>query len=475
VNTIQKIAKNTFSLLISGISARTINFFVLIYIARTLGPGALGKISFAFAFFTYFMLFTDLGLRLFGVREVARDKKNINYYVGNIITIRFILAILSFAFLSFIIFFLNKPVEIKYLIILYGLSLFPLALFPDWAFQGAQKMEFTGLGRVLKVGVYAALVLFLIKDSEQLLLIPSFLIIGNLMATGILIVIFVKKFGKIKINFQLIPWSHIIRQAVPLGISIIMIQVIYNIDTVMLGFMKTNKEIGYYNAAYKIINLLILFGAVYFDAIFPVTSNFYKTSLSSLKKVQSYTAKISTSVALPLGIGGIILAKPIINLFYGEEYYNAVNAFQILIWVSAMIFINMIYARGMWACNRQGTYLKIVTGQAFINILLNFIFIPKFGIKGAAISTLIAEGIGFLFYYKEFNKVVYVSLNKYIIRPLIASGIMAIFLLLSRNYNIFILIFSGISIYFLSLYLFNGITKNDILIIKNLFSLKNLH
>jgi len=464
LNTAQRILKNTFSLLFSGIISQAIGFVVIVYLARILNPDNFGKISFALAIITYFSLITNLGLPLLGTREIARDKKKIDEYLGNILTMRLCLAFLSFGLLLLITYFLNKPLEIKYLIILYGLGLIPSALLLDWVFQGLEKMEYIGLGRILSRLIYAVLVLFFIKGQKQLLLIPCIAVTSNLLVAGFLFFIFIKKFGKLKLKFNIIFWKNLVNQALPLGISIIMIQIIYNIDMVMLGFMRTDIEVGYYSAAYKIILVLISIGAFYFDAIFPVISNYYKTSLSSLKKLQSYTAKLIVSIALPLGVGGTILAKPLMNLLYGPKYNKGIAALQILIWVVVLIYINMIYARGMWACNKQNEYLKIVSFQGLSNIGLNLILIPSFGIAGAAIATVSAEILGFFFYYREFNKVVAVPIHNYIFKPLLATLIMALCLkceLNILNLNIFLLIFTGVVIYFAFLFLIKGITREE--------------
>ncbi|MBI3814822.1 MAG: polysaccharide biosynthesis C-terminal domain-containing protein, partial [Nitrospinae bacterium] len=139
-----------------------------------------------------------------------------------------------------------------------------------------------------------------------------------------------------------------------------------------------------------------------------------------------------------------------------------VFTFKILIWVAALIYINMIYARGLWACNKQDVYLKIVSMQAAVNILLNFILIPIYGIVGAAISTVLAELLGFFFYYWQFNKVVYVPIHDYILRPLFATVIMTLFLKSGLNLNIFFLLPGGMLIYGVFLYLIKGITINDV-------------
>ena len=471
MNTAQKIIKNTFSLLFSGIITQLFSFILIIYLARILGPGDFGKINFSIAIVTYFTLIANLGLPLLGTREIARDKGKINEYLGNILTLRLFLSVLSFGLLLLVTFFLNKSLEIKHLIILYGLGVIFSALVIDWVFQGVEKMEYIGLGRILAGLVSTGLVLVFIKTQRQLLLIPCFQVAGSILMAGIFILIFVKNFGKLRLNFNFILWENLFRQALPLGISIIMVQIIYNIDTIMLGFMRSDAEIGYYNAAYKIITPLIMVGAVYFDAIFPLISNYYKISLESLKILQSYTAKLIVTIVIPLAIGGFILARPIVNLLYGSEYNNAIIAFQFLIWVVALVCLNSIYARGLWACNRQNEFMKIVILQAMANIGFNFFLIPRFGIVGAAISTVAAELLGFFFYYREFNKIIPVPIYNYIPRPLLAAIVMAIFLKLGASLNMWflILILGGITTYLASLYFMKGIIKEDIKLIQGIF------
>jgi len=470
MNTTQRIVKNTTSLFFSGVFTRLLNSIIVVYLARVMGPGDFGKINFAVAIVAYFTMFANLGMPLLGAREIARDRENINYYLSNILTLRLCISILSFALLLLITFLLNKPFEIKYLIILYGLGLIPSALLLDWAFQGVEKMEYVGGGNILTAIIYVVLVLLFVKSPEELLLIPCFQVTGYIIAAGLIFSIFLRGFGRPQFKFDFISWRNILRQALPIGISIIMIQIIYNIDTVMLGFMRSNEEIGYYNAAYKIILLIILVGSTYFDAIYPVISNYYKTSLDSLKRLQDYTAKLMVTMAFPFALGGTILAKPIMNLLYGPKYNEGIIAFQILIWAAALIYVNMIYARGMWACNKQNEYVKIVITQAIVNIGLNFFLIPPLGTEGAAISTVCAEFLGFFFYYREFNKVVSIPIHNYIIRPLLASIVMALFLKLGVNMNIFLLIFGGMFIYTISLYLMKGITREDLMLVQSIVS-----
>lgn len=469
MNTAQRILKNFLSLLSAGIVSSLLGFVAVVYLARILGPGDFGKISFALAIVIYFTLIANLGLPLLGTREVARDRTKVKDYTGNILTLRLCLAFLGFGLLLLTALFLNKPLEIKYLIILYGLGLIPSALLLDWAFQGVERMEYIGLGHILASGIYLGLVFWFVKSSEQLLLIPCFLVASNLLVAGLLIFIFVRNFGKPRFKFDLISWKNLLKPALPIGLSLVIAQIFFTIDTVMLGFMRSDEEVGYYNAAYKIIMVLIMAVVAYHDAIFPVISHFYKTSLDSLRKLVSGTEKLMVAIAIPLAVGGVILARPIMDLLYGSEYEEGIIAFQILIWAVLILYINIAYSRGLLAYNREKWYLAGAAIPAVVNVIANFILIPPLGLIGAATGTVLAQASGFLVIYIGFRRIARVPFHNYIFKPLLASIIMAVFLywgLNRANLSVFLLIAGGAFIYGLLFYLTKGITKEEIRLVQ---------
>lgn len=476
MNTAQRILKNFLSLLSAGIVTSLLSFVAIIYLARVLGPGDFGKINFAIAIVVYLTLIANLGLPLLGTREIARKREKIRDYLGSIVTLRLCLALFGFGLLLLMAFLLNKPLEIKYLIILYGLGIIPSALTPDWAFQGVEKMEYIGIGHILASGIYLGLVLWFVKSSKQLLLVPCFQVVGNLLAAGLLLSILVKNFGKPKFRFNLIFWRSLIRQSIPIGFTLIMIRIYYGVDTIMLGFMKSDKDVGYYNAAYKIIMLLFLVIGAYCSAIYPVISNYYKTSLNSLKQLLEITTKLMISALLPLAIGGTIIAKSIMRLLYGAGYDNGIVALQILLWVLAIMSINVAQAWGLLGCDRQKQFLMGAVAITLSNIILNFMLIPPFGLIGAAIATVSAEGIACVIYRIQFQKIIKIPFAKPVLKSLFASSIMGLFLywgLNNLNLNVFVLIFGGMFIYTMFFYLTKGITKEEVDMIKSVIFSKS--
>ena len=461
MNTARRIAKNTLSLMVSGSISHAVAFITMVYLARVLGPDSFGKISFAMALVAYFTLLTNLGLPLLGTRELSKDLSRSHSLISSILAVRITLAVISFSLMVGFVLILPKPIEYKHLILMFGVGLFFTSLSIDWVFQAIEKMEYIGLGRMVAALIFLLLAVLFVRDRQQIMQVPLAQISGLLFSSVLLLTLYFKSVSRFRFSIE---WSYckeLLRQALPLGISLILIQVIYNIDTIMLGFMRAESEVGYYNAAYKVIMPLVLLGSVYFDAVFPVISKFYETSLDSLKQIQEYNAKLMCILLFPVVVISITGAKKIIMLLYGEPYHQSALPFQILVISVGLIYLNMIYARGMWACNRQNQYLKIVSGQVLVNIGLNFFLIPGFGMGGAAVATVFAELVGFYFYHRDFNRIVAIPIFRFIPKPFAACLLALPLMLIAYQANLYLAVALFLAGYFGFLYLIKGITKTD--------------
>ncbi len=470
MNTAQRIAKNFLSLAVANIIASLLGFVATVYLARILGPGGFGQIYFAIAIIAYFMLIANLGLPMLGTREIARDKDKIKDYVGNIVTLRLTLAAIAFCLLLLFAFLTQKPTEIKYLIILYGLGLFPFALQLLWLFRGIEKMEYIAGSQILGAALYVASILYFIKSPEQLLAVPVIYVICTAFLPAVfLIFFFIRRFGRIPLKFEAPFWGSLLRQALPMGFAFIMTELYLHFDTIMLGFMRSNEEVGYYNATYKIILFIVILGGLYYVTIFPIISNYYKTSLASLHRLLSRTAKLMVTLSLPLAVGGTMLAKSILGFIYTEQYVEGIITFQILIWIIPLRWLSITYGNSLIACDKQNRYATGVAIGAIINIALNAILIPRFGIVAAAATTVVTWGAVLLLMYHEFSKIVSVPFKGYLPRPVVACLGMAAFLYFCSGWNVWLLIALGVLVYFALLFIIGGITKEEIKLIKEQF------
>jgi O-antigen/teichoic acid export membrane protein len=354
---------------------------------------------------------------------------------------------------------------------LYALGMIPSALILDWAFQGLEQMATVAAGKILTFGIFLGLILLLIKGPEGLFFIPGFQVMAGFSGVIFLFFIFIKNFSKAGFRPDTASYGSLFKKAFPIGLTFIMHPIMLYTDTLMLGFMRGNQAVGYYNSACRITMTLVLLSVFYQDAIYPLLSNFYKTSLELLKKVQFFSFRLMVTAVLPLAVGGTILAKPIINLLYGPGYDAATVIFKILVWHFAFECIYSVFARGLLACSRAKERLKIITIMTVGNVMLNFLLIPPLGVKGAALATVLVRFFGFFLFQKEFNKIVRIPIHNYIFKPALASVIMGLFIYWGAkglDLNPFLLISAGLSIYLISLYALGGVTREEINLIRTM-------
>lgn len=469
MNTLQRILKNTFMLFFSSIISQIIGFVGIIYLARILGPQDFGKINFAMAVIAYFTLITNMGLPWFGTREIARNPAKLTRYLETILMLRLCLAISGFALLVLLTYALNPSTEITYLILLYGFGLIPSAFLLDWVFQGVEKMEHIALARILFRGIETGLLILFVNGPEDLLRIPCFQVAGNLIPAVLLIVIFIRTFGRFRVRFDYKAWKHYLALALPMGLSIIMVQVYQGSDRVMLGIMRTNEEVGLYSAAYKIIMVLIVAVGACGQALYPVISSYFKTAFDELSHILQLTTRVMVSITLPLAVGGTVIAKPIFRLLYGPEYDEGIIALQIMLWLIVIMSINTVKAWGLLACNRQNHFFVGSLITAASNVILNFSLIPALGLAGAAIASVLSEGIAGTIYHKHFSKIMKVPFLNPMLKALPATVAMGIFLFFIMKFTVnpFVLTGSGASAYFLCLFMTKGITREDLQAVKS--------
>lgn len=109
--------------------------------------------------------------------------------------------------------------------------------------------------------------------------------------------------------------------------------------------MKINEVVGWYNAAYRLIMILLFIPSIINITIFPVMSRFYVSSKDSLRFAYETYFRYMVMIGIPIGFGTTLLADRIILLIFGAEYENSIIALQILVWSSVFIFLSSAFAR----------------------------------------------------------------------------------------------------------------------------------
>lgn len=473
MNPIQKIAKNTGVLFASQVFSYVIMLFYLIYAARYLGAENYGILSFALAFTGIFAILADLGLSQYVVREVSRDKSLIDRYITNTISLKIILAIITLISAFIIINLLNyhqQTVMVVYFILLYVLITSFSRIFYS-IFQIYEKMEYQSIGIFLNAVLLFTFTYIAIQFGLDIITFALIYLVVAIIVLVLNLIICKWKFVLPKIKVEMDFWKLILAETIFFGLAGIFTEIYFNIDSVMLSLMVGNEAVGWYNAAYRLIFVLMFIPNVFIVSVFPLMSKQFKSAKELLKLEYEKMFKYLLISAIFFAIYGIIFSEKIITIIYGNDYIPSIPALQLLMFVIPIIFLTYLFGNLLAAIDKQRLVTLITGICAIINIVLNIYLISKYSFIGASIATVITEGVVFVLMFtyisKYFSKF---SVIQNMIKPVIVGLITAILIYFVAQFNWIIAGILGIVFYLILLYLFQLITVEDVDTFKQIFN-----
>ena len=446
---------------------------LVIVISRQLGDVGLGKYSFAFSFAAILLLFADFGLPTLITKEVAKNKKLAQEHLTKTYTLKLILNILTLIATILAIAISKKDNETVMLVLIAGIAMFfyNLAGIFRSVLQAYETMKYEVIAKAVERVIAASLGIYLLLNGYGIFSLFTALLLSNIAYYLILHYFTSKNISGTRLSVDFSCWKKTIKESFPFWLTIIFVSFYVRIDTVMLGYMKDYASTGWYNAAYRIIDVFVRILFLPIIAVFPALSKFHKTSIDKTKLIYEKSFYYMIVLSMPIVAGLVILSRRIILAVYGNQFANSVIALQILAF--ALFFTSLNYLMGylLNSIDKQKLF-TITTGTATaLNILLNLILIPMYGYIGAGITTVISELLNFSMLYYFTNKNNFpVSMPKLMLKPLAAALIMAAALYYLMGYfNVVILVIIGAGVYFSIMLAIRGIGKDEINLVKSFF------
>ena len=467
------IAKNSLMVTLSAVVTKILSLVLTIIIARYLGDIGFGQYSFVFALTAIFAVFIAFGMDILVIREVAKDKpKNIAFLINSAF-LKSILSLVSWVVLAFLIIILKKEPEVNLGIVIIGFCLLPDSLVTSFKaiFSAYEKMEFNTLIEIFFRTVVVILSLLAIFLRLNLIAIFSASLFANILSLFLITYVYSNKIGKIKIEIDYNLCRHIFKTSYAFALISFFVVVYLRIDTVMLSIIKGNAAVGRYSAANTLCDSLLFISTAICSAVFPVLSRLYKESKESFENVYEMTFKFLLLLALPIAAGITILADKIILLVYRSGFSGSILALRILIWSTALIFLNSLLGFVLYSTNKQKIALVTTGIVVLLNIILNYLFIPKFSYIASSYIAVITQLLVFICYFSSISNSIHrVNFIHLFLRPLLSVIVMSFFIYHLRNLNLFILILSAALIYSAMLVILKTFSAKDKKVLKELTS-----
>ena len=381
------------------------------YISRVLGVENVGVVRFVMANVGYFALFATLGIGFYGVRELAKyrdDQAKCSQIFSSLFTIVFcstlVVALLFVLFINFI----PEFREHRLLFSLYGITLYLTPITMDWYFQAKENFRMITIrSLVVKLLALASLFIFVRERSD---VVPYILItVFSIVATNVWNLYYAFNTGlrltlcKLDLRRHIKPMFVFMSSNVAIGVFVM-------INIVMLGFLSSYEQVGYYTSANIILIAVTGLLAAVSTALLPRLSfnDAQKDDETNAVLLQK-TFDLNALLIVPMAVGLCLVASRFVPLFFGNEFAGSIVPMQILSF--NFIFVMFNYLLGfnvLMVFGYEKKYLLTVVCAAFLSFVLNLLFISYYGAMGAAIVAVVANGFSsgcFLYFVNKFTKI----------------------------------------------------------------------
>ena len=398
----------------ANIAGSVFSVALFIYLARTLKAEAFGMLSCAHSFIFYILNFVDLGLSTYGIREVAKDKARVSEYVSEIVSFKLLLATTLFIILMIATFLTCPSAQLRILIAGVSLILFTAAVSCEWAFQGQEKMHMVFVSFAVTTFLQLALAYIFVKGPADLLKAPPAYFIATLPIPALFLLHFKYK-PKLRTDY-LKQIRRYLSSSIIIWSIAIFAQVYNGLDIVLLSLYRRAEEVGYFTIARRAIGGSTLMMVFLANALLPRLSSTFSKDAEQFSSATRKFLKISLSLAIFVFLPLIVFSSPLISLALGNEYLPASLPFKIMAVGFIFVLFNLPCSTGLVAAGFEKEVLKQVLASAFLNVTSNVFLMPRYGMVGASISFLLAEGLALIWIIWAYHRKIGIKAIGYIIR-----------------------------------------------------------
>jgi O-antigen/teichoic acid export membrane protein len=390
-----KYFKNTSWLFAEKILRMIVGLFVGIWVARYLGPEQFGLFSYAQSFVGLFTAFATLGLDGIVIRELVKDESRRDELIGTAFWMKLLGAFLVLIILAVVVGFTSNDKATNVLIfIIASATIFQSFNVVDMYFQSKVMGKYIVYANAISLIVSTVVKIALILNEASLVAFAWVVLFDSfVLAVGY-------GYFYLKNHLALKTWKFDTRVAVdllrdswPLILSGIVISIYMKIDQIMIKEMLDSEAVGQYAAAVRLSEAWYFIPMVISASLFPAIINAKKVSeelyYARLQKLYDLMVWMAIAIAIPM----TFMSEWVVELLYGEAYSEAGGVLMIHIWAGVFVFLGV--ASGKWFVSenlQMLSFWRTFYGM-IINLLLNLLLIPEYGIYGAAIATLLSQAV----------------------------------------------------------------------------------
>ena len=386
---------NTGWMVFGNIFSLILSFLVGAWVIRYLGPEEYGILSYVLAFVGIFAFIASLGITSILQRELVNHPEKRDSILGTAFILRLGGGALAFLISVFIIFLLESLTLIKLLVLIQAFSLI---------FYSSEVITLFFASRVeSKKSVQASILSGTISSLLKVILILSGAGIIWMMVVFVLDGFWLSVFLFLaykRSGLEIRDWrfnkplaKSILSSSWLLALTSASVLIYMRIDQVMIKRMIDAEAVGLYASSVKIFEFTYIIPSLITFSLFPAILNALKVSYTAYRRRLRHMVALLSILSILVAGTITILSKPIILILFGPDYLESLNVLRIGVWSLLAVSLSYLVDKSLVAENRIKFYFIITLLGAIVNVVLNYLLIPIYGINGAAVSTIISYSL----------------------------------------------------------------------------------
>jgi O-antigen/teichoic acid export membrane protein len=390
------LVKNVFSLGVVQIANYVFPFITVPIVSRIIGPDKFGVLSFASSFVTYFTLLINFGFDLSATRAIAANRNNVeerNKVFNQVVTAKVLLFLVSLILFVIALFTVPQLRNEKEVAIFSFFLCFSWVITPNWLYQGMQELSRVAIFNLVTKVIFTVIILLVIKEKSDYIWQPLAISIAQIIVGIYSFAYAIRRYSITLRGSKLQPVLQLLWKEKVIFFSMVVINLYTTTNVVLLGVLQSEVQVGFYSAGYRLIVIIqSLISIPLSQAMFPFIGSAFAQSrergLDVVKQMLPVVTFLTFSAAFILWLFGPL----VIMVVYGHKFEPSIMVFRILAFVPVVIgWSNMFGIQTMINLKMDKVFFRITAGGAVISILLNFLFVTRFGFVGTAMSWVLTE------------------------------------------------------------------------------------
>lgn len=366
------------------------------YVCRVIEADGIGQINFFQSIISYISLFTCLGIPMYAIREIARDRSDVvqmNRTAMEILLLHSMLTLVGYAIVAILC--LTVPqiqVNIPLFLIL-SLTIFFTAIGCEWFYQGIEDFKYITIRGLIIKTVSVVLLFIFVKSKTDLLYYGCYTVFGVLGGNIFNFFRLRKYIHRENIIFLELHIKRHVKPVLKVFSFSVVTSIYLQLNTVLLGFLMNALAVGYFAAATKVMQLLLTMSACLGSVMMPRASHLIaENKEDEFKRLIQKSYDFTLAIALPLTIGLIFCAPSLITALCGVKFEHSILPSQIIAPIILMVAISNVFGIQVLFPKGKINIVTLCCGiGAVADLILNLCLIPFFSYIGTSIAYLGAE------------------------------------------------------------------------------------